>query len=198
MPIRKCTSPHALDPNHGFGLPLYHAYYDAACLLLKNIDSTASKKFTDTRLEGLLKMSAQSSLLPALYLVRHTIELALKEVLGLKDIADGKESSEVRRTHNLQKLWHDLRQAVSHDFAEEFKKGGDTLSTLLESIETPIKDLESVDPNPGVNFRYPEALLEKKLFPVNICDVRRQLDVVIEILQELEKAYTALIDYKND
>ena len=196
MPIRKSKAQRALDPNQGCGLPLYEAYYDAACLLLEKIESTVSMPLEDKSLSGILRVSAQSALLPALYLVRHTIELTLKEVLSLKDLAHGLTRPLKRNNHKLHDLWEELRKAVSEDFAEEFKGDGVALSTLLESIEVPIEELHLAD-EPSTNYRYPEALQEKKLFPVCISDVQSQMDAVIEMLRELERAYMALIDHNR-
>ncbi|MCX6179876.1 MAG: hypothetical protein NT163_11040 [Chlorobiales bacterium] len=196
MVIRKSKSKNALDPEHSFGLPLSQTYYEAACALLEQIETKISKPVTDKRYKDLLRVSAQSALLPALFLVRHTIELMLKEVLCLKDIAQKGKKAKIRMEHNLLNLWDELRKAACDDFAEEFKENIVTLSTILECIEQPINELHSVD-EPGTNFRYPEALEANRLFPINISEVRSQLDVIIELLGELEKAYMATIDYND-
>ena len=196
MVIRKSKSKSALDPQHSFGLPLSQTYYEAACILLEQIESKISKPVPDKWFKDFLRVSAQSSLLPALFLVRHTIELMLKEVLCLKDIAQGAKKPKTRNMHNLHDLWDELRLAACDDFAEEFKERGVTLSTILECIDQPINELHSVD-KPGTNFRYPEALEANRLFPIDISEVRRQLDVIIELLGELEKAYLATIDYND-
>ncbi len=193
MVIRKSKSQNALDPEHSFGLPLSQTYYEAACILLDKIELKISKPLPDKRYKDLLRVSAQSTLLPALFLVRHTIELMLKEVLCLKDIANGAKNPKTRNKHNLHKLWEELRLSAYEDFEEEFKESSVTLSTILECIDQPINELHSVD-KLGTNFRYPEALEANRLFPINISEVRRQLDVIIELLGELEKAYMATID----
>jgi len=196
MPIRKSNSRQALDPNHNFGLPLYQTYYEGACLLLEQIELTVSKSLVDKQMGGILRVSAQSSLLPALFLVRHTIELMLKEVLSLKDLASGTTTPQSRNFHDLRRLWCDLKQAATEDFAENFKAGGVALSTLLLSIETPIQELHLADKS-GTTFRYSEALQDQRLFPVNVRYTRKQMDAVIDRLRDLELAYIALIDHNN-
>ncbi len=196
MVIRKSTSSGALDPNPRFGLPFSHSYYKAAYFLLEEIESRISIPLAEKPYADLLRVLAQSSLLPALFLVRHTIELMLKEVLTLKDIAKEVQKPNARKHHNFQKLWEELRLAASDDFAEEFKENGVTLSTLLERIQQFIVQLHSVDER-GTTFRYPEAPEDNRLFPIDIREVRRQLDAMVDFLGELEGAYMAVIDHRN-
>ena len=196
MVIRKSKSKNALDPNHSFGLPLSQPFYEAACLLLEHIESRISKPMADKRNKDLLRVYAQSSLLPPLFLARHTIELKIKEVLLLTDIAHGIKKPKKRNMHNLQELWRELSVVAFADFADEFKENSVTLSTLLECVAFQIDELHAVDA-PGTNFRYPEALEDNKLFAVDIGEVREQLDAMVDSLGELERAYTALIDHHN-
>lgn len=111
----------------------------------------------------LLEGVAQGEYLPAyegvagLYLFRHYVELALKFIIFHSRWLRDKQSNarfdeieDVKEGHGLRALW-DLAEKE----CQRVIRTDEWLAMDIEFVEKCILEFESIDPHPGVRFRYP-------------------------------------------
>lgn len=104
------------------------------------------KEAADRLVDAVLASRMQDlTLFPILYLYRHAIELALKDLVYEDQRYDGL-TPVVLITHKLSVLWPRARQVMERIFPE-----GDT--TELDTIGRLIDELDAADPD-GSSFRY--------------------------------------------
>jgi len=84
---------------------------------------------------------------PLAFLWRHQVELALKEIIAVGRVIDGKEG-DFPPNHRLKKLWTEARPHI--------EKCGPAHAPELANVEANIYEFESIDPGAD-GFRYPQG-----------------------------------------
>ncbi len=117
---------------------------------------------------------------PICYLHRHALELKLKELLSVGREFLG-EPSTVPENHDLRKLWSEARIIV-----EQCPVG--KRDPYVDECDLRIEQIARVDPQPGTNFRYPEARdggrpLPRDLKALDVAHFSEQLGEVCDYLE---------------
>lgn len=116
---------------------------------------------------------------PIVYLYRHYIELALKEItIMTKKLLGEKENFE--KIHGLNSLWEEARMALETLYKEEKYK------EYLDGIESYINQFEEIDPT-SQSFRYPFG--KKGDIILN-----KNLDINIKLLYDNMKKMEGLLE----
>lgn len=118
-------------------------------------------------LEGIIngKIMFDKIYLPLLFLVRHSIELGLKDILiEILEVKDIKMKIKIYQEHSLVKLFNDLELCLSEiaidKLANETQEQFHNYKLVFNSINTIIHDLDS----DSLKFRYP--IQDKKILNV--------------------------------
>jgi hypothetical protein len=115
---------------------------------------------------------------PAVFLIRHYIELRLKELIqGLNYCKE--QNNDFPIGHDLQNFWSDFKKAYS-------SIGENANGKIFETIDELIKEMTSVDPM-SMSFRYPvdrQGEKTQKLEYVNLSNLRETFIRVCFFLME--------------
>jgi HEPN domain-containing protein len=103
---------------------------------------------------------------PAIFLIRHYIELRLKELILGINLCNGL-TNEYPKSHDIQKLWRDFKTAY-------LSIGEDITDPRFDVIGELIEEMASVDPI-SMSFRYPvdkNGMKIQKLKTINLTNLR--------------------------
>lgn len=124
---------------------------------------TGAINLIDTALEN--KSLRDYHVYPVIFLVRHFLELRLKELIqGINYYQ--KQKKEFPETHDLQHLWSKFKKGYSD-------LGENTSDKCFKNVEILIKEMVHIDPK-SMSFRYPVAngKSTKRLDYVNLQNLR--------------------------
>jgi len=137
--------------------------------------------------------------MPIAYLYRHSLELAMKVIVGLgirlEIIEEDKKLSSVLKKHDLHELWKYVRKIVSTCWPEESQK-------QIEAAEQIVCEFHKIDVS-GQNLRYSKELsgnssVAKLPESVELTHLQDVFSAIYNFLEGCEAGLNNAIETKNE
>ena len=129
---------------------------------------------------------------PAVFLIRHYLELRLKElILGINYINN--LSKEYPKNHDIQMLWIEFKKTYA-------LLGEDISDSRFQVIDELIKEMISIDPV-SMSFRYPvdkNGVKTQKLKSVNLANLRETFIRVCFVFDGISMQIAEYVDITED